>query len=86
MPLTSLRYIPVSLVRCCTRQHLVEVVQPPRKAGADLVVVAMACMEGQAIGQLLTMFFEREIGFEVMRKSSLEVMAQQDLDQHKQFS
>ncbi len=85
MPLTSLRYIPVSLVRCCTRQHLVEVVQPTRKAGAD-PVVAMACMEGQAIGQLLTMFFEREIGFEVMRKSSLEVMAQQDLDQHKQFS
>ncbi len=49
-------------------------------------VLAMACMEDQAIGQLITMFLEREIGFEVMRKNSLEVVAEQDLDQPKQFS
>ena len=86
MPRTSPRSIPVSVVRCCTRRYLVDEVQPPVEAGADLVVVAMACMEDQAIGQLITMFLEREIGFEVMRKNSLEVVAEQDLDQPKQFS
>ena len=53
---------PGSVVRCRTRRYLVEEVQPPVEAGAD-TVVAMACMEDQAIGQRLTVFLKREIDF-----------------------
>ena len=50
---------PGSVVRCRTRRYLVEEVQPPVDTGAD-TVVAMACMEDQAIGQHLMVFLERE--------------------------
>jgi len=76
---------PGSVVRCRTRRYLVEEVQPPVEAGAD-TVVAMACMEDQAIGQRLTVFLDREIDFEVLGESSWEVVAQRGFDQPKQFS
>lgn len=76
---------PGSVVRCRTRRYLVEEVQPPVEVGAD-TVVAMACMEDQAIGQRLTVFLEREIDFEVLGESSWEVVAQRGFDQPKQFS
>ncbi|TGG96683.1 MAG: helicase [Aphanocapsa feldmannii 277cV] len=76
---------PGSVVRCRTRRYLVEEVQPPVEEGAD-TVVAMACMEDQAIGQRLTVFLEREIDFEVLGESSWEVVAQRGFDQPRQFS
>jgi SNF2 family DNA or RNA helicase len=76
---------PGAVVRCRTRRYLVEDVQPPREAGAD-TVVAMACMEDQAIGQRLTVFLEREIDFEVLGESSWEVVAKRGFDQPRQFS
>ena len=79
------RIKPGAVVRCRTRRYLVEDVQAPREAGAD-TVVAMACMEDQAIGQRLTVFLEREIDFEVLGESSWEVVAQRGFDQPRQFS
>ena len=79
------RLKPGAVVRCRTRRYLVEDVQAPREAGAD-TVVAMACMEDQAIGQRLTVFLEREIDFEVLGESSWEVVAQRGFDQPRQFS
>ena len=76
---------PGAVVRCRTRRYLVEDVQPPREARAD-TVVAMACMEDQAIGQRLTVFLEREIDFEVLGESSWEVVAKRGFDQPRQFS
>ena len=76
---------PGAVVRCRTRRYLVEDVQAPREAGAD-TVVAMACMEDQAIGQRLTVFLEREIDFEVLGESSWEVVAKRGFDQPRQFS
>lgn len=75
---------PGAVVRCRTRRYLVEDVQPPRESGAD-TVVAMACMEDQAIGQRLTVFLEREIDFEVLGESSWEVVAKRGFDQPKHF-
>ena len=86
-PLPRLK--PGAVVRCRTRRYLVESVQPEkekdRKPGCD-TVVAMACMEDQAIGQRLTVFLEREIDFEVLGESSWEVVAQRGFDQPRQFS
>jgi hypothetical protein len=62
-------------VRCRTRRYLVEDVQPPEEPGAD-TVVSMACMEVNAIGARLTVFREREIGFEVLGVSALATVAQ----------
>lgn len=83
------RLKPGAVVRCRTRRYLVESVLPEkekdRKPGCD-TVVAMACMEDQAIGQRLTVFLEREIDFEVLGESSWEVVAQRGFDQPRQFS
>ena len=62
-----------SVVRCRTRRYLVEDVQPPmhRKVpeGGDRVVT-LACMEGDAIGQRLTVFLGSEVDFEQLAESS----------------
>ena len=76
---------PGAVVRCRTRRYLVEEVQAPQEAGAD-TVVALACMEDDAIGSRLTVFREREIDFEVLGESSWEAVAQRGFDQPRQFS
>jgi hypothetical protein len=76
---------PGAVVRCRTRRYLVEDVQAPLDPGAD-TVVALACMEDDAIGSRLTVFREREIDFEVLGESSWEAVAQRGFDQPKQFS
>jgi len=76
---------PGAVVRCRTRCYLVEEVQAPQESGAD-TVVALACMEDDAIGSRLTVFREREIDFEVLGESSWEAVAQRGFDQPKQFS
>jgi hypothetical protein len=76
---------PGAVVRCRTRRYLVEEVQAPQEPGAD-TVVALACMEDDAIGSRLTVFREREIGFEVLGESSWEAVAQRGFDQPKQFA
>ena len=76
---------PGAVVRCRTRRYLVEDVQAPLDPGGD-TVVALACMEDDAIGSRLTVFREREIDFEVLGESSWEAVAQRGFDQPKQFS
>lgn len=76
---------PGAVVRCRTRRYLVEEVQAPQEPGAD-TVVALACMEDDAIGSRLTVFREREIDFEVLGESSWEAVAQRGFDQPRQFS
>ena len=76
---------PGAVVRCRTRRYLVEDVQAPLDPGAD-TVVALACMEDDAIGSRLTVFREREIDFEVLGESSWEAVAQRGFDQPRQFS
>ena len=76
---------PGAVVRCRTRRYLVVEVQAPQEAGAD-TVVALACMEDDAIGSRLTVFREREIDFEVLGESSWGAVAQRGFDQPRQFS
>ena len=76
---------PGAVVRCRTRRYLVEEVQAPQEPGAD-TVVALACMEDDAIGSRLTVFREREIDFEVLGESSWGAVAQRGFDQPRQFS
>ncbi len=76
---------PGAVVRCRTRRYLVEDVQAPLDPGAD-TVVALACMEDDAIGSRLTVFREREIDFEVLGESSWGAVAQRGFDQPRQFS
>jgi hypothetical protein len=76
---------PGAVVRCRTRRYLVEDVQAPLDPGGD-TVVALACMEDDAIGSRLTVFREREIDFEVLGESSWEAVAQRGFDQPRQFS
>ena len=75
---------PGDVVRCRTRRYLVENVQDPPEPCGD-TVVAMACMEDDAIGSRLTVFREREIDFEVLGESSWEAVTQRGFDQPKQF-
>jgi hypothetical protein len=49
-------------------------------------VVALACMEDDAIGSRLTVFREREIDFEVLGESNWGAVAQRGFDQPRQFS
>jgi hypothetical protein len=76
---------PGAVVRCRTRRYLVEDVQAPLDPGAD-TVVALACMEDDAIGSRLTVFREREIDFEVLEESNWGAVAQRGFDQPRQFS
>jgi hypothetical protein len=76
---------PGAVVRCRTRRYLVEDVQAPLDPGAD-TVVALACMEDDAIGSRLTVFREREIDFEVLGESNWGAVAQRGFDQPRQFS
>jgi hypothetical protein len=76
---------PGAVVRCRTRRYLVEDVQAPLDPGGD-TVVALACMEDDAIGSRLTVFREREIDFEVLGESNWGAVAQRGFDQPQQFS
>ena len=76
---------PGDVVRCRTRRYLVEDVQAPPEPHGD-TVVAMACMEDDAIGSRLTVFREREIDFAVLGESSWEAVTRRGFDQPEQFA
>ncbi|NJK64338.1 MAG: DEAD/DEAH box helicase [Synechococcaceae cyanobacterium SM2_3_1] len=73
------------IVRVRSRQYLVEDVIPPSCAEGD-TQVRLACLEDDAQGEALEVFWEREIDAQVLASSSWEAVTQRGFDQPRQFS
>lgn len=73
------------IVRVRSRQYLVEDVIPPSCAEGD-TQVRLACLEDDAQGEALEVFWEREIDAQVLAASSWEAVTQRGFDQPRQFS
>ena len=76
---------PGQIVYVRSRQYLVEEVTPP--PGADLDTrIKLACLEDDAQGEILEVFWEREIDAQLVASSSWESVAHKGFDNPRHFS
>jgi ERCC4-related helicase len=68
-----------------SRQYLVETVQSPQETVGD-TVVALSCLEDDAQGQQLEVFWERELDAKILGVSSWDAVTNRGFDQPRQFS
>ena len=66
---------PGCVVQCRSHLHLVEEVEPSDEHGGD-TIVRMACLDDDANGQKLEVFWEREVDARVLGKSTWETVGQ----------
>lgn len=73
------------IVRVRSRQYLIEEVTPAAEATGD-TLVRLACLEDDAQGEALEVFWEREIDAQVIETSSWEALAHKGFDDPRYFS
>jgi SNF2 family DNA or RNA helicase len=83
MPAPSLEIGQIVNVRA--RQYLVESVTPPIHPEGD-TLVSLACLNDDAQGQVLEVFWEREIDAQILGNSTWEQVAQRGFDRPQYFS
>lgn len=71
------------IVRVRSRQYLVEDVRSPDNGD---MIVSLACLDDDAQGQALEIFWERELDAKVIGASSWETVAKRGFDQPQKFS
>ncbi|MDB9529596.1 DISARM system SNF2-like helicase DrmD [Oscillatoria sp. CS-180] len=81
----ALRLKPGQIVQVRSRQYLVEEVTPPKEAEGDHIV-SLACLEDDAQGKALEVFWEREIDAQVLETDSWESVASKGFDDPRYFS
>ena len=75
------------IVRVRSRQYLVEEVTAPDPAHPKGdTAVRLACLDDDAQGQELQVFWEREIDAEVIGASTWDIVARRGFDEAKKFS
>jgi hypothetical protein len=82
MPLTTPEIGQITHVRA--RQYLVEAVQPG--VGEGDTIVSLSCLEDDAQGQQLEVFWERELDARILGASSWEMVTHRGFDQPREFS
>jgi hypothetical protein len=73
------------IVQVRSRRYLVEEVSPPAAPGGDHLV-RLACLDDDAQGQILEVFWERELDAQMLGASSWESVAQRGFDDPRYFS
>ena len=73
------------IVRVRSRQYIVEEAIPPTILGGD-TLVRLSCLEDDAQGQQLEVFWEREVDANLVGASSWESVAQKGFDDPRYFS
>ncbi|MDX2096432.1 MAG: DISARM system SNF2-like helicase DrmD, partial [Leptolyngbyaceae cyanobacterium bins.59] len=76
---------PGQIIRVRSRQYLVEDVIPPVSLSGD-TRVRLACLEDDAQGEALEVFWEREVDASVIESASWESVAQRGFDNPRYFS
>ena len=76
---------PGQIVRVRSRQYLVEEISLPQTSEGD-TQVRLACIEDDAQGDVLEVFWEREVDAKILGASSWESVTQKGFDQPHQFS
>ena len=72
------------VVHCRSHRWLVEDVALPETKGGDMVV-RMACLDDDANGQLLEVFWEREVDAEVRGETTWDTVGQRGFDEPRVF-
>lgn len=76
---------PGQIIRVRSRQYLVEdIIRPDSEAGDTRV--RLACLEDDAQGELLEVFWEREIDAQILKASSWESVTSRGFDNPRYFS
>ena len=83
--ITTPQLFPGCVVQCRSHRYLVEEVEPADEAGGD-TIVRMACLDDDANGQKLEVFWEREVDARVLGKSTWETVGQRGFDDPQVFS
>ncbi|MBD1858011.1 DEAD/DEAH box helicase [Leptolyngbya sp. FACHB-1624] len=83
--MASAQLQPGQIIRVRSRQYLVEEVTPADSGGGD-TRVRLACLEDDAQGDTLDVFWEREIDAQVLEASSWESVASRGFDNPRYFS
>ncbi len=73
------------IVHIRSRQYIVEETTPPKSDGGD-TLVRLSCLEDDAQGQSLEVFWEREIDARIVGASSWESVTQKGFDDPRYFS
>ena len=73
------------IVHVRARQYLVESITPPVHPQGD-ILVSLACLNDDAQGQVLEVFWEREIDAKILGNSTWEQVAQRGFDRPNYFS
>ena len=76
---------PGQVVQVRSRRYLVQRVELPKEAGGD-TTVHLDCLDDDAQGQPLSVFWEQELGAHVLGESSWDVVGQRGFDQPDLFS
>ncbi|WP_041596211.1 hypothetical protein [Halothece sp. PCC 7418] len=74
-----------SIAQVRSRQYLIENVEPPSIPEGD-TTVRLVCLEDDAQGEELEVFWEREIDAQVIGTGSWDVLARQGFDNPRYFS
>ena len=72
------------MVACRSHRWLVEEVEPPEHPEGD-TVVRMACLDDDANGQQLEVFWEREVDAQVLGETTWDTVGQRGFDQPEVF-
>jgi ERCC4-related helicase len=83
--MTSTTLEPGQIIRVRSRQYLVEDVIPADSPVGD-TRVRLACLEDDAQGDILEVFWEREIDAQILEASSWEAVAKRGFDDPRYFS
>jgi hypothetical protein len=73
-----------SVVQCRSHRWLVEKVEPSEHPEGD-TVVRMACLDDDANGQRLEVFWEREVDAQVLGETTWDTVGQRGFDQPQVF-
>lgn len=84
MAATSLLPTEGGVVHCRSHRWLVEEVEPAELPGGD-TVVRMACLDDDANGQKLEVFWEREVDAQVLGETTWDTVGQRGFDQPQVF-
>ncbi|TGG91406.1 MAG: helicase [Aphanocapsa feldmannii 277cV] len=79
------RLAPGCVVHCRSHRYLVEDVERPELEGGD-TIVRMACLDDDANGQQLEVFWEREVDARVLAASTWQTVGQRGFDDAQVFS
>jgi len=73
------------IVKVRSRHYLVQEIIPPTEAGKD-ESVSLACVDDDAIGEELTVFWHRELDAKILPESSWDLVAKRGFDRGNDFS